>query len=78
MLTANQFFILFYLKKGIITCTLEDLVSENNDLIVKQSPKSSLFTPTEVFLLMQVIGALPVQWCGILLHYVSIKEKLLS
>ena len=47
-------------KKGIIT--LEDLVSENNDLIVKQSPNSSLLTPTEVFLLMQVIDALPVQW----------------
>ena len=47
-------------KKGIIT--LEDLVSDNNDLIVKQSLNGSLFTPTEVFLLMQVIYALPVQW----------------
>ena len=47
-------------KEGIIT--LEDLVSNNNDLIVKQSLNSSLFTPTEVFLLVQVIDALPVQW----------------
>ena len=47
-------------KKGIIT--LEDLVSDNNDLIVKQSPNSSLLTPTKVFLLMQVIDALHVQW----------------
>ena len=47
-------------KKG--TITLEDLVSDNNDLIVKQSLNSSLFTSTEVFLLVQVIDALPVQW----------------
>ena len=46
------------LKKGIIT--LEDLVSESNDLIVKQSPGNSHVTPTEVFLLMQVIDALPL------------------
>ena len=37
-------------KKGLIT--LEDLVSDNNDFIVKQPPNSSLFTPTEVFLLV--------------------------
>ena len=43
-------------KKGIIT--LEDLVNENNDLIVKQSSNKSHFTSTEVFLLMQVIDAL--------------------
>ena len=47
-------------KKGIIT--LEDLVSDNNDLIVKQSLNSSLFKPTEVFLLVQVVDALLVQW----------------
>ena len=37
-------------KKGIIT--LEDLVSESNHLIVKQSSNNSHLTPTEVFLLM--------------------------
>ena len=37
-------------------------MSESNDLIVKQSSNSSHFTPTEVFLLMQVIVALPLQW----------------
>ena len=47
-------------KKRIIT--LEDLLSESNDLIVKQSSSNSHFTPTEVFLLMQVIDALPLQW----------------
>ena len=47
-------------KKGIIT--LEDLVNESKDLIVKQSSNNSHFTPTEVFLLMQVIDALPLQW----------------
>ena len=46
-------------QKGIFT--LEDLVS---DLIVKQPPNNSLFTPMEVFLLMQVIDALPLQWCN--------------
>ena len=60
MLTINRFFIVPYLKKGIIT--LEDLVNESNDLIVKQSSNNSHFTPTEVFLLMQVIDALPLQW----------------
>ena len=48
-------------EKGIIT--LEDLVSESNDLIVnKQSSNNSHFAPTEVFLFMQVIDALPLQW----------------
>ena len=47
-------------EKGI--STLEDLVSESNDFIVKQSSNNSHFTPTEVFLLMQVIDALPLQW----------------
>ena len=47
-------------EKGIIK--LEDLVSESNDLIVKQSSNNSHFTPTEVFLLMQVMDALPLQW----------------
>ena len=37
-------------KKGIIT--LEDLVSDNNDFIVKQSLNNPLFTPMEVFLLV--------------------------
>ena len=43
-------------EKGIIT--LEDLVSESNDLIVKQSSNNS----TEVLLLLQVIDALPLKW----------------
>ena len=47
-------------KKGIIT--LEDLVNESNDLIVKQSSNNSHSRPTEVFLLMQAIDALPLQW----------------
>ena len=47
-------------QKGIIT--LEDLVSESNDIIVKHPPNNSLFTPREVFLLVQVIDALPLQW----------------
>ena len=47
-------------QKGIIT--LEDLISESNDLINKQLPNNSHFTPMEVFLLMQVIDALPLQW----------------
>lgn len=47
-------------KKGIIM--LEDLVNESNDLIVKQSSNNLHFTPMEVFLLMQVIDALPLQW----------------
>ena len=43
-------------KKGIIT--LEDLVNKRKDFIVKQSSNNSHFTPTEVFLFMQVIDAL--------------------
>ena len=49
-------------KKGIIT--LEDLVNESSDLhvVVKQFSNNSHFTPTELFLLTQVINALPLQW----------------
>ena len=46
--------------KGIIT--LEDLVSDNNELIIKQNPFSSTFTLLEMFLLMHIIDALPMQW----------------
>ena len=46
-------------EKGIIT--LEDLINNNNDLIIK-NPHGSNFTPVEVFSLMQVIDALPIQW----------------
>lgn len=46
-------------EKGIIT--LENLISDNNDLIIKNL-HSSMFTPVEVFSLMQVIDALPIQW----------------
>ena len=46
-------------EKGIIT--LEDLLNNNNDLIIK-NPRGSNFTPIEVFSLMQVIDVLPIQW----------------
>ena len=56
---VNQFFSHTLFEKGIIT--LEDLIDNNNDLIIK-NPCSSNFTPVEVFFLMQVIDALPIQW----------------
>ena len=46
-------------EKGIIM--LEDLINNNNDLIIK-NPRGSNFTLVEVFSLMQVIDALPIQW----------------
>ena len=45
-------------KKGIIT--LEDLVSDKNDVIVKLNLNESNFTPMEVFYLMQILHALPM------------------
>ena len=73
-------------EKGIIT--LENLVSESNNLIVKQFSNNSHFTHMEVFLLMQVIDALPLQWqnslalCGqksdrtfVLLDHVKLRLK---
>ena len=40
---------------------LEDLVTESNNLIVKQSSNNSHFTPTEVFLLIKVTDAVPLK-----------------
>lgn len=47
-------------EKGIIT--LEDLISDHNDFIVKGNPYRLGFTPMEVFYLRQILDALPVQW----------------
>ena len=45
-------------NKGIIL--LEDLVSDKNDVIIKQNLNKSIFTPMEVFYLMQILDALPM------------------
>ena len=45
-------------NKGIIL--LEDLVSDKNDVIIKQNLYKSIFTPMEVFYLMQILDALPM------------------
>ena len=47
-------------KKGIFT--LEDLVNDKNEVIVKQNLSESNFTPMEVFHLMQIYDALPTHW----------------
>ena len=60
MLIINQFFYHTLFGKGIIT--LEDIVSDNNELIIKQKPFSSTFILLQIFLLMQIIDALPMQW----------------
>jgi len=44
-------------KKGIVT--LEDLVNDKNEVIVKQNLSESNFTPMEVFHLMQIYDVLP-------------------
>ena len=45
-------------NKGIIL--LEDLASDKNDVIIKQNLNKSIFTPMEVFYLMQILDALPM------------------
>ena len=52
-------------NKGIVT--LEDLISDKNDVIIKQNLNESIFSPMEVFYLMQVLDALPMVWRNSLL-----------
>ena len=51
-------------NKGIIL--LEDLVSDKNDVIIKQNLNKSIFTPMEVFYLMQILDALPMAFLVVL------------
>ena len=46
--------------KGIIT--LENLVTDTNVLVIKQSPNGLPFTPLEWFHLIQILETLPTQW----------------
>ena len=51
---------------GIVT--LDDLLTNRNDLIVKQNLNESGLTPLEIFYLMRIIDALPVQWHALLMR----------
>ena len=51
-------------NEGIVT--LDDLLTNRNDLIVKQNLNESVLTPLEIFYLMRIIDALPVQWRALL------------
>ena len=46
--------------KGIIT--LENLVTDTNELLVKQNLNALSFTPLQWFQLIQIFEALPTQW----------------
>ena len=60
-------------KKGIVT--LEDLVNDKNEVIVKQNLSESNFTPMEVFHLMQIYDALPRHWRNSLIFCGPKSEK---
>ena len=61
------------MKKGIVT--LEDLVNDKNEVIVKQNLSESNFTPMEVFHLMQIYDALPTHWRNSLIFFGPKSEK---